>query len=85
MEKNNEEAFRKDYGRIGELRSLLHRSVPFIALTATATEAVRKTIMRDLHLYDCVSVLGDPNKPNIRYAVTEIDLILAIWKTLLIL
>ena len=34
-----EEAFRKDYGRLAELRSLLHRDVPFVALTATATEA----------------------------------------------
>ena len=68
-----EEAFRKDYGRLAELRSLLHRHVPFIALTATATEATRKLIMKDLCMKDCVQILGDPNKTNIRYTVNDID------------
>jgi len=40
MESKSEEAFRKDYGRLKELRSLVHRDVPFITLTATATKAV---------------------------------------------
>lgn len=73
LDKNNEEAFRQDYGRIGELRSLLHRNVPFIALTATATKSVRKVIINDLCLHNCATILGNPNKPNIRYAVVEID------------
>ena len=38
-----EEAFRKDYGRLAELRSLLHRDVPFVALTATATVDFQKS------------------------------------------
>ncbi|KAK2554156.1 hypothetical protein P5673_024511 [Acropora cervicornis] len=42
-----EEAFRRDYGRLAEVRSLLHRDVPFVALTATATEETKKTIIKD--------------------------------------
>ena len=68
-----EEAFRRDYGRLAELRSLLHREVPFVALTATATEATKKTIIKDLCMLNCVQILGDPNKPNIRYTVVDID------------
>ncbi len=68
-----EEAFRKDYGRLAEIRSLVHRDVPFIALTATATEVTRKTIIEDLCMKGCVMILGDPNKQNIRYTVREID------------
>ncbi|CAB4004938.1 Werner syndrome ATP-dependent helicase, partial [Paramuricea clavata] len=60
-----EEAFRKDYGRLGELRSLLNRNVPFIALTATATPDVRAIIVKDLTMRDCVRIISDPNKPNI--------------------
>lgn len=40
MGTKSEEAFRKDYSRPGELRSLVHHDVPFITLTATAKESV---------------------------------------------
>ena len=73
MGSKSEEAFRKDYSRLGELRSLVHRDVPFITLTATATETVRKTIIKDLGMNGCVEILGDPNKTNVRYAVVDID------------
>ncbi|KAJ7385145.1 hypothetical protein OS493_017520 [Desmophyllum pertusum] len=63
-----EEAFRRDYGRL-----LLCREVPFVALTATATEATKKTIIKDLCMRNCVQILGDPNKPNIQYTVVDID------------
>lgn len=69
----SEEAFRKDYGRLAELRSLLNPHVPFISLTATATQSVRKTILAALNMEGCVQVIGNPNKPNIRYAVVNID------------
>ena len=51
----------------------MHKNVPFIALTATATEAIRKTIIKDLCIRDCVQILGDPNKQNIRYTVKDVD------------
>lgn len=58
---------------MAELRSLLHRDVPFVALTATATEETKKTIIKDLCMQHCAQIIGDPNKPNIRYAVVDID------------
>lgn len=73
IDNKSEEAFRADYGRIGELRSLFHRSVPVITLTATATETVRKEIKANLGMTECVEILGDPNKKNVRYAVINID------------
>lgn len=60
-----EEAFMRDYGRLAEVRSLLHRDVPFVALTATATEETKKTIIKDLCMQHCVQIIGDPNEPNI--------------------
>ena len=42
-----EEPFRAEYGCLAELQSILRRDVPFIALTATATDAVRTTIIKD--------------------------------------
>lgn len=73
MGTKSEEAFRKDYSRLGELRSLVHHDVPFITLTATAKETVRRTIIKDLGMDGCVKILGDPNKTNVRYAVVDID------------
>ena len=59
MGTKSEEAFRKDYSTLGELRSLVHRDVPFITLTATATESVRRKIIKDLGMDGCVEILGD--------------------------
>lgn len=73
MGTKSEEAFRKDYSRLGELRSLVHHYVPFITLTATATETVRRTIIRDLGMDGCLKILGDPSKTNVRYAAVDID------------
>lgn len=73
MGTKSEEAFRKDYSRLGELRSLVHHYVPFITLTATATETVRRTIIKDLGMDGCLKILGDPSKTNVRYAAVDID------------
>lgn len=64
-----EEAFRAEYGHLSELRSMLRREVPFIALTATATDAVRTTIIKDLCMFDCVQLLTVPNKPHTKFSV----------------
>ena len=42
-------------------------------MTATATPDVRAIIVKDLTMRDCVRIISDPNKPNIRYAVIETD------------
>lgn len=48
---------------------MLRREVPFIALTATATDAVRTTIIKDLCMFDCVQLLTVPNKPHTKFSV----------------
>ncbi|XP_028406817.1 uncharacterized protein LOC114529262 [Dendronephthya gigantea] len=70
---NVEEAFRKDYSRLAELRSILKRNTPFIVLTATATQTVRNFIIKDLAMKDCVQLITIPNKNNIRFSVSEVD------------
>ncbi len=68
-----EDSFRKDYSHLAELRSILKKNTPFIALTATATENVRNLIIKDLAMKDCVQLVTVPNKPNIRFSVTAVD------------
>ncbi|EUC67280.1 P-loop nucleoside triphosphate hydrolase, putative, partial [Rhizoctonia solani AG-3 Rhs1AP] len=41
--------FRVDYGRVGNLRAIIY-DVPFTAVTATATTAIKKSIIECLHL-----------------------------------
>ena len=62
-------AFRADYGRLGELRSLLKKDVPFICLTATATDKTREVIVKELCMEEYVVVDSDPNRPNTKYSV----------------
>jgi ATP-dependent DNA helicase RecQ len=69
-----EEAFRSDYGRLGELRSLMRKDVPFVTLTATSTVTVKNYIIENLSMQDCVEVLDSPNRTNIRYAVVDIEI-----------
>ena len=68
-----EEAFRVNYDRLGEIRSLLGRKVPFITLTATARKETLEAIISDLGMTDCVKVVGNPNKANIRYTVINVE------------
>ncbi|CAB4018405.1 Bloom syndrome -like, partial [Paramuricea clavata] len=49
-----EEAFRSDYGRLAELRSLVHKNQQ------------RQHGRKDLCMRDCVQIIGDPNKQNIK-------------------
>lgn len=55
------------------MRSILKQGTPFIALTATATDAVRKVIIRDLSMENCVQLITVPNKQNIRFSVSSVD------------
>ncbi len=60
--------FRPDYRKLGDLRrSLAH--VPFLALTATATERVRKDIVEQLQLRQPRQFIASFNRPNLSYAV----------------
>ena len=61
-------AFRPDYRRLGELRRALP-GVPFLALTATATERVREDIVEQLHLKQPERFVASFNRSNLSYSV----------------
>ncbi|XP_078378366.1 uncharacterized protein LOC144661173 [Oculina patagonica] len=69
--KKGEQAFRKWFGRINEIRSLV-KGVPLLALSATATIATRKKIMQSLEMEQAVVFNQSPNHKNIYYAVQTI-------------
>ena len=60
--------FRPDYRKLGDLRRSLP-GVPFLALTATATEQVREDIVKQLHLQQPEQFIASFNRPNLSYAV----------------
>ena len=60
--------FRPDYRTLGELRRGMP-SVPFIALTATATERVRADILTQLGLKQPQQFIASFDRPNLRYEV----------------
>ena len=60
--------FRPDYRKLGELRRGLP-GVPFLALTATATERVREDIVEQLHLEQPERFVASFNRANLRYTV----------------
>ncbi|XP_070548878.1 ATP-dependent DNA helicase RecQ-like [Ptychodera flava] len=62
-------AFRKWYGRLSELRSLLNSTVPLVALTATASFAVQRSVIEELCMKNCRIVSLSPDRNNIRYCV----------------
>lgn len=57
-------AFRECYGRPGELRAYL-KDVPFICMSATATEAVVTSVTSSLRLLSPNIIRVQVNKPNI--------------------
>ena len=60
--------FRPDYRNLKILRREFP-SVPLIALTATATEEVRRDIVDQLRLEDAGSFVSSFNRPNLTYSV----------------
>ena len=60
--------FRPDYRNLGDLRRGLSH-VPFIALTATATERVREDIAAQLGLCEPQHFIADFDRANLEYAV----------------
>lgn len=64
-------SFRKEFNNISEVRSLIPSGVKLMALTATATKTSRKEIMKSLAMFDSVVVATTPDKPNIKYFVSE--------------
>ncbi len=60
--------FRPEYRQLGELRTRLD-TVPFMALTATATERVRADILSQLRLREPGVYVASFNRPNLLYRV----------------
>ena len=60
--------FRPEYRQIAELRGLFP-NVPFMALTATATERVRTDIVNHLKLREPRCYVASFNRPNLSYRV----------------
>ena len=60
--------FRPDYRRLGDIRNAFP-GVPFLALTATATERVRRDILDQLHLNKPRQFIASFNRANLSYGV----------------
>ncbi len=60
--------FRPEYRQLANLREFLP-DVPFLALTATATERVREDMVRALRLKDPLVSIASFNRPNLTYRV----------------
>ncbi|MXY45976.1 MAG: RecQ family ATP-dependent DNA helicase [Chloroflexi bacterium] len=60
--------FRPDYRMLGDFRRAMS-DVPFIALTATATERVRRDIVSQLGLREHLEYIASFDRPNLRYYV----------------
>ncbi len=60
--------FRPEYRQLAQLRDHLP-GVPFLALTATATEQVRGDMVRQLHLHEPEIFLASFNRPNLSYTI----------------
>ncbi len=64
--------FRPEYRQLAKLRDLLP-GVPFMALTATATERVRADIITHLRLHEPELFVASFNRPNLTYRVLPKD------------
>ena len=65
------ESFRQDYGKLGELRSVVPDGVKFMALTATASPLTREGIIQSLFISQPRLVYATPQKKNIIYIVKQ--------------
>lgn len=65
--------FRPDYLLIKELRNILGPEVPYIALTATATERVAEDIMTTLEFREKNLLRSGFERPNLAYIVRECE------------
>ena len=59
--------FRPCYGKLGTLGSIFPR-VPWLGLTATATEKARTEIIDSLGMFNPVLIVANPDRPNIYFS-----------------
>src|SRR5581483_10529845 len=62
--------FRPDYARLGQARRALGMP-PCIALTATATDLVRRDVADQLDLHEPAVFISGFDRPNLNYRVVE--------------
>ena len=67
--------FRKWYGYLGEIRSLIPKTCGLIILTATTTKNAKKQIVDTLHLFpdEVAMVEQSPSRPNLCYIKQYLD------------
>lgn len=65
------QTFRKWYGEVAQLRSLLPFCVPFPALTATCTKSVQQKLVASLEQRSVHIIKMSPDRSNIRYSVVK--------------
>ena len=65
--------FRPDYLEIAEIRNIIGKQVPVVALTATATPVVARDIMEKLQFRKSNLLTGDFARPNLSYIFRETD------------
>ena len=65
------ESFRTEFLRLGEVRSILPHSVHMMALTATASATLRRSVTTTLGMHNIALIEVSPDKANIKYAVSS--------------
>ena len=65
------DSFRREFARIGEIRSIVPSNVKVMALTTTATALTRKVVISRLCMNDPFIIYVPPTKTNIFYTVTQ--------------
>ena len=67
--------FRKWYGCLGELRSLIPAISKLLILTATATKTTKAEILSTLHLSEkkIIFIEQSPDRPNLKYSIQYVD------------
>ena len=65
--------FRTAYEDLKQICALLMHGVPVMALTATATHGMMKSIALALGMYQCTVVKKSCNQPNIYYKVQRMQ------------
>ena len=63
--------FRKEYSRLGEMRStsVFSGNINVMALTVTASKTLRAEVVKDLGMKNPVVISVNPDKANIKYEV----------------
>ena len=68
---NRGDFFRREFSKLGEVRSLIPYHVKMMALTATATAAPRRRISLILGMREPYVISASPVKANVCYWVKE--------------